>query len=133
MIAAVVNINFSYICLEIRNPAREGCVYHVMMHSRKTTLNAFIRCKAEAFIWLAVLISMMLSRPVTEGHLTLCPLALMGFDWCPGCGVGRSMILALHGQISASISMHPLGLVALAVLAERIYEILFLNPKIHNL
>jgi len=34
-----------------------------------------------------------------EGHLTLCPLALAGFHWCPGCGVGRSMILALHGQV----------------------------------
>lgn len=115
------------------NLALVGCVCHLMMHFRKTEIGAFIRRKAEALLWLAVLTSMVISRPITEGHLTLCPLALTGFHWCPGCGVGRSMILALHGQLSASISMHPLGLVALAVLAERIYEILFFNPKIHNL
>ncbi len=97
---------------------------------KKFMLVSLFRQKAEALLWLGVLISMILSHPVMEGHLTLCPLALAGFHWCPGCGVGRSMILALHGQVNASIMMHPLGLPAIAVLSERIYE-LFSPLNIH--
>ncbi|NLH51285.1 MAG: DUF2752 domain-containing protein [Bacteroidales bacterium] len=91
---------------------------------------SLLQQKAEALLWLGALLSMFFSHPVMEEHLTLCPLALAGFHWCPGCGVGRSMILALHGQVAASIIMHPLGLPAIAVLSERIYE-LFSPLNIH--
>lgn len=90
---------------------------------KKLRLISLFQQKAEALLWLGILLSMMVSQPVIETHLTLCPLALAGFHWCPGCGVGRSMILALHGQVIASISIHPLGLPAIAVLSERIYEL----------
>lgn len=89
----------------------------------------YFRQKLEAWIWLLVLLSMMLTQPSAGNHFTLCPLAHMGIQNCPGCGLGRSMILALHGQIYESLSMHPFGLLALVVIALRIYELLFSNPQ----
>jgi hypothetical protein len=74
----------------------------------------------EAFIWIAVIVYFALS-PIPSGqHFTICPLSLAGFEHCPGCGLGRAIILLLHGQISESISMHPLAIPALALFTARI-------------
>ncbi|WP_332911961.1 DUF2752 domain-containing protein [Algoriphagus boritolerans] len=45
-------------------------------------------------------------EPHAESHLSLCPLNQLGFEWCPGCGLGRSMNLLAHGDFQASWSMH---------------------------
>lgn len=66
------------------------------------------------------LILLYCSRPGTH-HFTLCPLANMGFDWCPGCGLGRSIALLLHGEVEASLATHWLGIPALLVLMHRVY------------
>lgn len=89
----------------------------------------YFRQKLEAWIWLVVLLSMVLTQPSSGNHFILCPLAHMGIQKCPGCGVGRSMILALHGNVPESLCLHPLGLLALVVISLRIYELLFSNPK----
>lgn len=81
------------------------------------------RLYSEALIWVSVLVVLALSPAGEEGHLNLCLFNLAGFTWCPGCGIGRSMIRLLHGNLSASLSMHPLGIVAVILMMERTAEV----------
>jgi hypothetical protein len=57
-------------------------------------------------------------------HFSLCPLDQLGFPWCPGCGLGRSMKLFLTGAFKASFAMHPLGGFAVLVIVLRIIELI---------
>ena len=54
-------------------------------------------------------------------HLTLCPLAAAGFDFCPGCGLGRSIYHLMHLEFYQSWAMNPLGFFAFVVIIHRIY------------
>ena len=59
-------------------------------------------------------------------YLALAPSHGFGESWClfhalfsvdcPACGLTRSMSCALHGEIAASWSYHPLGVLALLLL-----------------
>jgi hypothetical protein len=90
-----------------------------MISRIQITVN-FVLHNLEAFIWLAVIVFFALS-PISSGeHFTVCPLKLAGFEHCPGCGLGRSLILLLHGHVTESFRMHPLAIFALAVLSARI-------------
>jgi len=80
----------------------------------------FVLQNLEAFIWIAALLFFVVSPTDSAGHFTICPLKLAGFKYCPGCGLGRAMILLLHGKITESFSMHPLAIFALVVLVGRI-------------
>ncbi len=73
----------------------------------------------EAAIWLGALLALGLMDPAGGRHITLCPIAGMGFDFCPGCGLGRSISWLLHGAISESLQAHPLGIVTAVVLIGR--------------
>lgn len=83
----------------------------------------FIRFNLEALIWIIVLLSFTLSPIQSNDHLTLCPLKLIGFEHCPGCGLGRSIILFLHGHFSESFNMHPIAGLAIVILIIRIISI----------
>jgi len=74
----------------------------------------------EAFIWIAAIVYFALSPLPSGQHFTICPLSLAGFEHCPGCGLGRAIILLLHGQVSESIHMHPLAIPAVALFTSRI-------------
>ena len=74
----------------------------------------------EAFIWMTAIIYFALSPLPSGEHFTICPLSLAGFEYCPGCGLGRAMILLLHGHVPESFNMHPLAIFALPVLVARI-------------
>jgi hypothetical protein len=90
------------------------------MNSRIQIAVAFVLSNLEAFIWLTVIVLFAVS-PVSSGeHFTLCPLKLAGFEHCPGCGLGRSLVLLLHGRLTESFTMHPMAVFALAVFTTRI-------------
>jgi hypothetical protein len=76
----------------------------------------------EAFTWIIGLIALAVYVP-GNGHFTLCPLSRFGFDFCPGCGLGRSISLFFHGEIVQSFATHPLGIFAVIVLSFRIYTL----------
>jgi len=84
----------------------------------------------EACVWLMALIMLAITDP-TLHHFTLCPLANLGFEFCPGCGLGRSISFLLHGEFAKSMAMHPMGIFALMVLLYRIVSLtkLFLKQK----
>ncbi len=85
----------------------------------------------EAIIWTLALIALALYRP-TETHITLCPLANLGFDFCPGCGLGRSISFLFHGDIKLSYEAHPLGIFAVIVLSFRIVKLVTLYHKLYG-
>lgn len=82
------------------------------------------RIPLELVFWIGALIGILLIDPYGQQHFTLCPLDNLGFTWCPGCGLGRSMSLLTKGDIQASWSMHPLAMFAFAVIAYRIVELI---------
>lgn len=79
------------------------------------------RIPFEALIWLAGLSALALSN--SETHFTLCPLKNAGLEFCPGCGLGRSVSLLFRGELQASLQSHPLGIFAIIVLSFRIVNL----------
>ncbi|PST85045.1 DUF2752 domain-containing protein [Pedobacter yulinensis] len=78
----------------------------------------------ELLFWLTGLTLLFLSDP-HQHHFSLCPLANAGLEhWCPGCGIGRSIALLLHGEFSRSFDMHWFGLPALVILLHRIFTLI---------
>ncbi|AYL99563.1 DUF2752 domain-containing protein [Mucilaginibacter celer] len=67
------------------------------------------------------MLSMAITSPTDESHFILCPLKLMGISWCPGCGLGHSIIYLLHGDVAGSFNAHWLGIPATAVILNRIF------------
>ncbi|MFZ6013592.1 MAG: DUF2752 domain-containing protein, partial [Bacteroidota bacterium] len=43
----------------------------------------------------------------------------LGFDFCPGCGLGKSISYFFHGEISRSFATHPMGMAAVVILIFR--------------
>ncbi len=78
-----------------------------------------IRRNSEALIWIIAIVALATMEP-TEAHVSLCPLANLGWDFCPGCGLGHSIAFIFRGEIIASFNAHPLGLPALIMLLYRI-------------
>ncbi|MEJ7779243.1 MAG: DUF2752 domain-containing protein [Daejeonella sp.] len=78
----------------------------------------------ELITWSAALLFLSVSYPVKASHLTLCPLDNLGFSWCPGCGLGRSISYLMHGEIKLSFSQHWFGIPALGILIFRIVQLL---------
>jgi len=99
------------------------------MKSRFQKALWFSQHNIEAFIWISVILFLVISPVQSNTHFTICPLSLAGFGYCPGCGLGRSMNLVLHGQIAESLSMHPMGIFALSVFVARIISVFRNNEQ----
>jgi hypothetical protein len=80
------------------------------------------RLPLEAMIWVCGLLALVMYTP-SDGHLTICPFYHLGFDFCPGCGLGRSIAYFFHGEIMDSLKTHPLGIFAVIVLSFRIIQL----------
>jgi hypothetical protein len=78
----------------------------------------------EAVIWTCGLVYLACIDPRVTHHLTICPLRLLGFEHCPGCGLGLSISYLLHGDLAGSWNTHPLGIFALPVLVWRIFSLI---------
>jgi hypothetical protein len=76
----------------------------------------------EAIVWIGGLIVVALSDPGVS-HFIICPLNNLGFDFCPGCGLGRSIGLLFRGELRESFAAHPLGIFAVIVLSYRIFQL----------
>lgn len=77
----------------------------------------------EAVIWTAGLAYLALLDPASPAPVTLCPLHHLGFEHCPGCGLGRSVSYLFHGDLAGSFSMHLLGIPAVVIIIHRIVSI----------
>ena len=77
----------------------------------------------EALVWLGGLVVL---AAVDAGsiHYTCCPLKNAGWDFCPGCGLGKSISLLFHGFLQQSLQTHPLGIFGVVILSSRIIELM---------
>ena len=78
----------------------------------------------EAFVWLAGLMFLIFFHSPGESHFTICPLANLGLDFCPGCGLGNSISYLIKGEFISSFHSHPLGIFALIIIISRIISII---------
>lgn len=84
------------------------------------------------FEWLALtmaLLAMALLNP-ESASASICPLDLMGFENCPGQGLGKSMAYSFRGDFSESIRAHPVGLVSILIIMGRIVSIFKRNSQL---
>lgn len=79
--------------------------------------------------WTVALVALAFYHPNQQSHFTLCPLHNLGFDFCPGCGLGRSIAWLFKGEVVQSWKAHPLGIFSVIVLT---YRIISLTLKLNN-
>ncbi|MEE1884408.1 DUF2752 domain-containing protein [Pedobacter flavus] len=77
----------------------------------------------ELCFWIVAILLLWTSNP-NNHHFSLCPLVNLGIDWCPGCGIGRSISWILKGNIKESFNAHWFGVPALIVLICRIITLI---------
>lgn len=76
----------------------------------------------ELIAWLGAIALLALTNPAVH-HYTFCPFANLGFSWCPGCGLGRSISSLLHFDLASAIKYHWFGIPALGILLYRIWQL----------
>ncbi len=74
----------------------------------------------EMFIWSFSLIFLAFINPELSGVFSICPLHHLGFEYCPGCGLGRSVSYFLHLNVAASVQTHILGIPATIIIVHRL-------------
>ena len=76
----------------------------------------------EGYIWITALIFLAFVN-ADSTHFTFCPFHNLGIDFCPGCGLGRSIHYLLSFELIKSFQAHPLGGFALIVILHRIFTL----------
>jgi len=74
----------------------------------------------ELIIWPGALLFLAFTHPANDEHFTFCVFRLLGFEACPGCGLGHAISYLLHGEFAASWEAHPLGFAAVLILSYRV-------------
>jgi hypothetical protein len=77
----------------------------------------------EGVLWTIALLYLLFINPYEVQKFTLCPFHNMGIEYCPGCGLGRSISFLYHGDILHSIKTHPLGIAAFVLIILRIAQL----------
>jgi len=83
----------------------------------------------EAAVWILGLLFLIFIHIPGETHFTICPLANIGIDFCPGCGLGNSISYLFKGDFNESFHAHPLGFFALIIITLRIITIIKNNRR----
>ncbi|OGU18109.1 MAG: hypothetical protein A2X61_03015 [Ignavibacteria bacterium GWB2_35_12] len=78
----------------------------------------------ELLFWIVALLYLSLINVEAHTHFSFCPLHNLGIEWCPGCGLGRSISYLLHGNILQSFEAHWLGPIAFLIILFRIYQLI---------
>lgn len=81
----------------------------------------------EPMIWIAGLFYLAFIANFGSNHFTICPISNLGFDFCPGCGLGHSISMIFSGNIFESFFVHPLGIFALIIITYRIVSVSVFN------
>jgi hypothetical protein len=97
----------------------------------KAKIVTFFKDHLELLFWITGLVMLFFINPVSQ-HFSLCPLSNLGFDFCPGCGIGRSIHYAMWFNFAKSFAMHPLGIFALLIITFRIFKLIFHPLKTIN-
>jgi len=82
------------------------------------------RFPVEAGTWAAGL-AVMASMDPQAGGSTWCLFANLGFEGCPGCGLGRAIAHLARGAWDASFQAHPFAVPVVLLLCARIGSLLW--------
>jgi len=88
--------------------------------------NRFIgwfRKNIELTFWLTALV-LLYYMPLEGAHYSLCVPSILGFESCPGCGLGHAVHLFLHGEIQHAFEHHPLVIIAIPIILLRIFALI---------
>ena len=86
----------------------------------------------ELTFWIGGLAVLFFLDPIGSPPFDLCLHKFIGLDFCPGCGLGRSVSFLLHGDPVQSLSTHLLGPFALIVIVYRIIVLTKNSLTIHR-
>lgn len=75
----------------------------------------------EPVIWTAVLFLLFFWTP-SETETSLCIFRFMGFQSCPGCGIGHAIHHALHVNLAESWQHHFAGIPAAGMLIYQVFH-----------
>ncbi len=76
----------------------------------------------ELIVWTTAII-VLFFLPETPGP-SLCVFKAVGFDHCPGCGIGMSIHHALHLKLAQSWEDHPMGILAVFIIFMRVKQLI---------
>jgi len=78
--------------------------------------------RMELFLWIGLLLAPILIDP-SKSHSSLCLFHNLGIDFCPGCGLGRSLAYFYRGDLAHSFLANPLGIILFGILIFRIISL----------
>ena len=90
----------------------------------------WVRKNSELLAWLIALTIPFFIDPAASDHFTICLFHHLGFEHCPGCGLGRSIAWLYRGEITQSFETHFLAIPAVCMLGYRILQLTIKHPKI---
>ncbi|MGB9663920.1 MAG: DUF2752 domain-containing protein [Ignavibacteria bacterium] len=90
---------------------------------------SFISKNLELIFWVGGLAYLAFIQE--QNHLSFCPIKNLGFQFCPGCGIGNSISLIYHLKILESLKAHPLGLFAFIIIIFRIIQLITKQRREH--
>lgn len=73
----------------------------------------------EGVLWFTALIYLCFVNPYQTQSFTFCLFHNLGIDFCPGCGLGRSISFLYYADIINSFKTHPFGILALLLISYR--------------
>ena len=85
--------------------------------------NIIEKISLEAVLWFAALAYLLFINPYEVQEFTFCPFHNMGIEYCPGCGLGRSISFLYNGDFTHSFQTHPLGIAAFFLILLRIIKL----------
>lgn len=95
-----------------------------ILQIRRITISTYKLFGLEGIVWITALIYLATFNNYNEQHFTICPLSNMGIENCPGCGLGRSVSVVLHGHFLESFNFHWFGIPALIIILFRIFQLI---------
>ena len=87
-------------------------------------IRKWIRQHFELLFWVGSLI-ILFFLPVQKTEASLCVFSWLGFGHCPGCGIGHSMHDALHMHFASSFRHHPMGIIGVLIIFNRIKQLVY--------
>lgn len=83
----------------------------------------WLRHNLELLCWSAALIALFFLSE-NKSDTSLCLFSAFGFGKCPGCGIGHAMHYALKLEFVQSFNHHPLGILAVIIIFNRIRQLI---------
>jgi hypothetical protein len=91
-------------------------------------MRTFLQRHSTQLIWLLLLLLLYL-MDTTKATFSFCLFRLIGFESCPGCGLGHAIHDALHFQLKESFQAHPLGIPAVIGILYHVIHAFYQSTK----